>query len=87
MLHSERGDAIVNLAPHFVGGYRAEFAAGDFDSQIQFATMTDLHDDGIGLRASGKKVRDKLDRLLRGRQADAREAFTGQVIETFERQR
>ncbi len=85
MLRAERGDAIVDLVPHFVGRYRAKLAAGNLDSQVEFAPMADLHDKGERPFRAGQEIRNKLDGLLRGGKTDAWETLAGQMVEPFER--
>ncbi len=87
MLQDERGDAVVNFAPHLVGGDRAEFALGDFDRDVQAAAVTGIDDYGVRPAIAGKKVRDGLDRLLRGGKADADGRMLEQGFEPLERKR
>src|ERR1700723_835753 len=87
MLHRQSGDAIVDFAPHFVGRHRAELASRNLDGQIEFASMTYLHDDRVALGRSAQKMRDKLDGFLRGGKPDAGQAFARQMVEPFERER
>ena len=44
MLQREFGKAVVDLAPHFVGGDGTEFGARDFDGEIELAAMADVDD-------------------------------------------
>ena len=84
MLGGERGEAIVDFVPHFVGGDGAKLAGGNFNGEIELTTMADLHCHGIRPVGAGEKVGYELDGLLCGRKANARQAPAGQVIETFE---
>src|SRR5580692_3659213 len=79
--------AIVNLVPHFMRGNRAQFAGWHFDGQIERALVADLNDHRVGTAAAGEKMRNQLDRFLRGREADAYRWMVGERIEAFERQR
>src|ERR1700739_3455489 len=87
MLCGQGGDPVVDLGPHFVGRNWAKLAGGNFDAQIQLATMTYLHNRGIGPVVSSQKMSHELDRFLGRRKTDARQALAGQMIETLERKR
>ena len=84
VLSGQCGNAVVNFVPHFVGRDGTELAARNFDGQIQFPPMADLHDDRIGVSSSTEKLRNKFDGPLRGGKTDAGQRFAGQMIETFE---
>src|SRR5262249_4484565 len=71
MLAGEFGDAIVHLAPHFVGGYGAELASGHFDRQVKLALVTNVNDFGQWPIVADEEASDRLDRFLCGRKADA----------------
>ena len=66
MLLHERGDALVDLVPHFVGSDGAELAGRHFDGEVEAAALCDLHDDGRGAFAAGEKLADQLNGFLRG---------------------
>src|SRR5579862_6216596 len=87
MLANEIGYAIVNLVPHFMRRNRAKFASGNLNRQIEHALVADLHDHRIGTAAAGEKMRNQLDRFLRGREADAHGRPIGKSFEAFERKR
>ena len=86
MLQCQFRDAVVDLAPHLVAGDRAKLRRRDLHRQVELAAMADV-DHGWG-RASraGQKMRDLLNRLLRGRQSDARRPVRQQV-EALQRER
>ena len=44
VLADQLGDAVVDLAPHLVGGDRAELVARDLDRQIHRAAVADVDD-------------------------------------------
>ncbi len=67
MLIGELRKAIVDFAPHFIGGDRAELAGRYFDGDIHLAAMADLDNGGIVAVGPGQEMRDGLDRLLRSR--------------------
>ena len=56
VLSGQCGDAVVNFVPHFVGRNWAKLAGGNFDAQIQLATMADLYDDRIGACCSAEEI-------------------------------
>ena len=85
MLGGKRRDAIVNLIPHFVRCHGSQLAAGNFDGQIEFAPMADLHNFRGDVVCASQKTGHEFDRLLRCGKANARKAFSGQMIEAFER--
>ncbi len=86
LLHQFR-NAVVDLVPHFVRRHRPKLARGNFDSEIEFASLCDLHDRRRGPSVSGEKLRDQFDWLLRGGKADARRPRGCERFEPFERQR
>ncbi len=65
----------------------AQFASGNFHREIELAPLANLHDRRLGPAASGKKLRDKFDRLLRGGKADAHGRPLGEMLQPFERKR
>ena len=84
VLQYEGRDAVVNLAPHFVGGHRAEFAGRHFDGDIHAAAMAGINDHGRRPVVPGEELRDRIDRLLRGGKADAHRRAREQSFEPFE---
>ncbi len=44
MLQCQFGKAIIDFAPHLVGGDGAEFGARDFDREIELAAVADVDD-------------------------------------------
>ena len=88
MLAREIGEAIVNLAPHFVRGYGAQFARGNFDGEIEFAAIPHLDDfrlrQRLGAVGPGQKFGDQLDGILRGGKADSRGRLEGEAFEALE---
>src|SRR5947199_6136674 len=76
MLRRECCDAIVDFVPHFVERDGAKLAAGNFNGQVEFAPMADLHDVRSGSLSARQKTGDQFDGLLRGRESDTREALS-----------
>src|SRR6266550_2933578 len=66
-----------DFSSHFVGRHRAKLAARNFDGQVELAAMTYLHDDRVKPIGASQKTCHELDRFLRCREADAREALAG----------
>src|SRR6266852_235594 len=81
MLIGKLGDAVVDLAPHFIGGHRAKLARGNFDGQIHFTAMADLYDGRVVALISRQEMGDSLDRLLRRGETDAHEPPAGEMVE------
>ena len=46
LLADQLGHAVVDLAPHFVGGHRAQLVARHFHRQVHVAPVADVHDAG-----------------------------------------
>ena len=86
MLADQRGDALVNLIPHFVRGDGAKLAPGNLDSEVHGPAMTDLHHDGIRPAIACQEVRDRFYGLLRSREADANHGLRRESREAFERE-
>ena len=83
----ERRQPVVIFVPDFVRHHRFERGAGDFDPEIHVAAMPGV-DDRAWLRGSADEItRDLVDRLLRGRQADAQERPFRNTPQALERQR
>src|SRR5215472_7813876 len=87
VLRGQRSDTIVNFVPHFVGRHGAEFTSGNFDGEIQFAAMANLHDVRSRLFRARQKISNEFNRLLRGGKTDARKPLSGQMVEAFEGER
>ena len=87
MLQDERGDAVVNLTPHLVGGDRPQFALGHFDSDVHAPAVARIHDHRCRAVTPGKKLRKHLDGLLRGGKADADRRAREKSFEPLERKR
>ncbi len=88
----ELDNALVNLSPHLVRRYGAEFGVGDFDGQIHLPLVAYVDDHGIRasllfIGVTRQETRYLLDRLLGGGQADARGRALGQRFQAFERER
>src|SRR4051794_22450937 len=66
MLVYKGGDAVVDLVPHLVRSDRPERNSRNFDPEIELALVAYVDDHRIRASASGKKMCDLLDRLLRG---------------------
>ncbi len=49
VLHGQFGEAVVDLAPHFIAGDGAEFRRRDLDGEIELAAMADVDDGGGGV--------------------------------------
>jgi len=67
------GELVEDLFPHTVGGDGAKFVGGDFDGDVEFASLAYL-DDGGGLARrvdAGEKAGYELDGVLGGGEADA----------------
>ncbi len=86
MLQRQLRQAVVDLAPHFVGGDRTQFRRGHFDRKIELAPMPDVDDRRHRPPCSSQEVRNRLDRLLRRRQSNARWLFR-QPVEPLQRNR
>ena len=86
VLADELGDAVVDLAPHFVGGDGAELVARDFDGQFHRAAVADVDDRGVVAQERG----DILDGLDGGGEADAlglgQPALFDETVEARERE-
>ncbi|MDR8952911.1 hypothetical protein FEP76_01388 [Burkholderia multivorans] len=83
-------DAVVQLFPHVVRHHRFERHVRQFEREIAFARVARIDDRAFARRvgrAADEKARDRIDRLLRGRQPDARQRAADQRVEPFERQR
>ena len=89
MLASELGKARVDLLPDLARHDRFERRRRKLEREVARAYVSGV-DDGatLGRRSSAHEIaRDFLDRLLRGRQADAHRRRRGQCSETLQRQR
>jgi hypothetical protein len=50
MRENHLGNAIVDFAPHFVGGYSSEFITRNFDGDVEVSAMTTVDDPDIPVR-------------------------------------
>jgi len=79
--------AIVNFAPHLVGGDRPEFIAGHFHRKLHLAAMSDVDN----LRAVAQEGGDVFERFHCGRKTDPlglrSTVLFHQVVEAGERER
>ena len=87
----ELGEPRVDLLPHFVRHDRFERRGRHLDREIAGTDVPGIDDRAIVALAAvafaDQKTRDLLDRLLRGRQADARRRLRRQRCQPLERQR
>ena len=93
VLADQLRQAVVELRPHLARHHRLERRGRDLERQVAGAHVTGV-DDAAGGLAGGVEVahadqeaRHLLDRLLGGRQADARQPAAGERLEPLERQR
>src|SRR5215471_17834824 len=71
MFQRQRGESIVDLAPHLIAGHRAEFGRRNFDREIELASMPNVDNRGSWPVRACQKVRNQLNRLLCGRKSYA----------------
>ncbi len=86
----EAGDAVVHLFPHVGCHHGLERHVRQFEREVALARVARVDDRAVARRvsrAADQEARDRVDRLLRGRQTDTRQRMAGQRVETFERQR
>src|SRR5437016_14618524 len=83
---NELRQAVVDLRPHLPRHHRLERGGGDLELQVALADVSRVDDGAVG-RAVGEEIARAdeesghfLDRLLRSREADAREPATGEEI-------
>src|SRR5262245_18484585 len=60
VLADQLGDAVVDLAPHLVGGDRAKLVARDLDTDLHRSHVADV-DDGIVVAQEGGDILDGTD--------------------------
>src|SRR5665213_626695 len=77
--------AVIDFVPHFVRGYRAQFASGHLYRKIHDTLVADLHNHRIGPTRSGEKMRHQLDWLLRGGQTYADQRAFGERLQPLQR--
>ncbi|CRM16802.1 hypothetical protein [Pseudomonas sp. 24 E 13] len=77
------GEAVVDQLPHIIGHHRGERHWRHFDSQVARAGGADV-DNGALAAATDQKPRHRIDRLLRGRQADARQRLGAQGLQALQ---
>ena len=89
----ELGEAVVDRFPDLVRHHRLERHRRHLDGEIARAHMAAVDDRAIGhalridMAGADEEARDFLDRLLRGRQADAGQPALAQRLEPLQRQR
>ena len=85
--------AVVDLRPDFPGHHRLQRRGGNLELQVARAHVPGVDDGADGAAVGGEvaradeEARDVLDRLLRRRQPDARQAPPGEGLEPLERER
>jgi len=60
-------NAVVHLVPHLIGGDRSKLAARHFDSKIEGAPMSDVHNRRFRAGHFRSEAGHEFDGLLRGR--------------------
>lgn len=86
----EPGDAVVHLFPHIGRHHRFERHVRQLQREVALARVAGVDDRAVARRVgrpADQEARDRVDRLLRGGQPDARQRAPGQCVEAFERQR
>ena len=86
VLGDERGDPVVDLAPQFLRRDRSQLAVRRLDGQVELAPRRDRDHDRQRTAVAAQKMRDRLNRLLRRRQADPDQRSLGQRFKAFERE-
>ena len=89
---NQRREPVVDQLPDLARHHRLQRRRWQLDRQIAPAHMAGVDDFTIGHAGSvaavtDQEVRDRLNRLLRGRQADARQRAPREFLETLQRQR
>ena len=93
MFPGQRLQAIVHLLPLLAAGDRAQRRQRQFERKVARLVVADVDDAAIGLAvrihagAADQKSRRVHDRLLRGREPDARRSLADQCIQAFQRER
>ncbi|MNZ53565.1 hypothetical protein D3C78_714450 [compost metagenome] len=89
VLAGQRGEAVVDGVPDFVGHHRLQRRGRHLDGQVAGAAVADI-DDAAGLQAgmagADQEVRHRLDGFLRGGQADAHQRRRAQRLQALQRQ-
>ena len=88
----ELREALVDLLPHFRRHHRFERRGRDFQRQVARPVVADVDDRHLGggaaVRAGAdQQTRDRLDRILGRRQADAQQPVAGERRQALQRQR
>ena len=81
----EGGEAVIDQFPDVVGHDRRQRHGRHFDIQVARPGVADI-DDFAGAVATDQKTRDRFDRFLRGRQADAHQGMRAQCLQAFQAQ-
>ncbi len=81
----ERREAVVDLAPLLVRRHGLEIRARHLDREIEVAPVPDV-DDGARASLADEKACGLVDRVHRGREADALRPRVGDRVEPRERQ-
>ena len=90
-----RRDAIQDLCPLLVGRDRLQLAVGQLDGEVELAAVAEVDDAARGcavgpaarLARADQEAGDRLDRPLRGREADALGPLLRQRLEALQRER
>ena len=86
------GEAVVDLRPHLVGHHRFERRIRQLEREVARALVAGVDDRDVGRqvrrprRPPTRKCATALDRVLRGRQADAQQPVAAQRGQALERQ-
>ena len=80
------GEAIIDLLPDLARHHRFERRRRHFEGEVARAPVTGVDDPALRFGAD-QEARDRLDRLLGGRQADAQQRPGGERRQALERQR
>src|SRR3954462_12534831 len=65
VLQDKFSNAVVDLVPHLMRSDWAERNSWDFNPEIKFSLVSNIHDHWVRTAAAGKEVCDLLDGLLR----------------------
>ena len=92
VLLDQLGEALVDLLPHLRRHHRLERRRRHLQREVARPTMADVDDGALGRRRArgtraDQEARHRVDRLLRGRQADAQQPVAAQRREALQRQR
>ena len=86
VLPDELRDPLVDLGPLLVRAHGRERRRRDLDSEVEVAESPGVDERALPPGA-GEEAADRVDRLLRGGEADALDRPTGELFETLEGQR